>query len=271
MHEKTKWNKELLKPDISKVYYNSWTDSNNANTRTNAYNNANANTNTNYARTNAYANINAYRKRPYSNICFLDNDIRFQSFMGRKCNTQYRKPFIHKKIGAGGIVIDKNGKLLVVKGTSKWSLPKGHLELGEKYHECAMREIEEEVGLKVKLEASDRYLDVKKCVYYIIVLNQDGPENLKTNDPKEISDIKWLSIQEIKYLDCNRQLDYVIDRWDYIQNIIKNSGHRTICCPILIKELSSNESDDMSYIVDEPNLVQYFVPDFSMRPCLYEC
>lgn len=53
---------------------------------------------------------------------------------------------------AGGIVINKNGKILVVSqhGTS-WSLPKGHLDEGESELEAAIREIYEESGIK-KLE-----------------------------------------------------------------------------------------------------------------------
>ena len=49
---------------------------------------------------------------------------------------------------AGGVVINKNGMVLVVnqRGTS-WSLPKGHIEKGEDKITAAVREIKEESGV----------------------------------------------------------------------------------------------------------------------------
>ncbi len=50
---------------------------------------------------------------------------------------------------AGGVVLNTKGEVLVVSqqnGTS-WSLPKGHIEPGEKEMEAAKREIEEESGI----------------------------------------------------------------------------------------------------------------------------
>ncbi len=54
-----------------------------------------------------------------------------------------------KRISAGGLVVGKNGKILVVnqKGTS-WSLPKGHVDSGEDKISAAKREIYEEAGVK---------------------------------------------------------------------------------------------------------------------------
>ncbi len=50
---------------------------------------------------------------------------------------------------AGGVVLNKSGLVLVVNqlGTS-WSLPKGHIDLGEGKIEAALREIYEESGIK---------------------------------------------------------------------------------------------------------------------------
>jgi 8-oxo-dGTP pyrophosphatase MutT (NUDIX family) len=49
---------------------------------------------------------------------------------------------------AGGVVVSKKGKVLVVnqRGNS-WSLPKGHIEEGEDAKAAAIREIEEETGI----------------------------------------------------------------------------------------------------------------------------
>lgn len=196
---------------------------------------------------------NGYHQQRGSPICYLDRDARFTRFLSTSNLGVHRQNNNFKKIGAGGIIINPEGELLIVKGSTKWSLPKGHLEPGEKYHECAMREIQEEANLKVHLSVTDRYIDVKKCVYFIIVLSETERLNLKTNDPDEISEVKWAKIEEISKLDCNRQLDYVINRWNYIQSIIENSGKRLVRYPVQMED-----SDEIDYCSDNV----CFVPDF---------
>ena len=54
-----------------------------------------------------------------------------------------------KTESAGGVVVNKKRRVLVVnqRGTS-WSLPKGHVDPGESNLEAAIREIEEESGVR---------------------------------------------------------------------------------------------------------------------------
>ena len=50
---------------------------------------------------------------------------------------------------AGGVVINKEGKILVVNQRgSSWSLPKGHIDPKEEQVHAAKREIYEETGIK---------------------------------------------------------------------------------------------------------------------------
>jgi 8-oxo-dGTP pyrophosphatase MutT (NUDIX family) len=49
---------------------------------------------------------------------------------------------------AGGIVRNEKGELLMIYRLGKWDLPKGKLEPGELLKDCAVREVEEETGLK---------------------------------------------------------------------------------------------------------------------------
>ncbi|MBD8084403.1 NUDIX hydrolase [Chryseobacterium caseinilyticum] len=49
---------------------------------------------------------------------------------------------------AGGIVNNPSGEILFIKRLGKWDLPKGKMEKGESREESAIREIEEETGLR---------------------------------------------------------------------------------------------------------------------------
>jgi 8-oxo-dGTP pyrophosphatase MutT (NUDIX family) len=57
------------------------------------------------------------------------------------------------EIAAGGVVTNKKGKVLFIYRNDKWDLPKGKLDRGETIEECALREVEEETGVKkLKIE-----------------------------------------------------------------------------------------------------------------------
>ena len=49
---------------------------------------------------------------------------------------------------AGGFVKNKNNELLFIRRMGKWDLPKGKIEKGESLEQAALREVEEETGLK---------------------------------------------------------------------------------------------------------------------------
>ncbi len=54
---------------------------------------------------------------------------------------------------AGGVVANKEGKVLFIYRNDKWDLPKGKIDKGETIEECALREVEEETGVKgLKIE-----------------------------------------------------------------------------------------------------------------------
>ncbi len=51
---------------------------------------------------------------------------------------------------AGGLIL-KSGEVLMIQRLKKWDLPKGKLDKGEKPKEAAVREVEEECNIKVRL------------------------------------------------------------------------------------------------------------------------
>ena len=72
----------------------------------------------------------------------------------------------------GGIVYNQEGKVLMIKRHGKWDLPKGKKEKGENIATCALREVEEETGVKKLLIQRFRMI-----TYHIF--NRDGQYFLK--------------------------------------------------------------------------------------------
>lgn len=101
---------------------------------------------------------------------------------------------------AGAVVWRANGKgievLLIHRPRyDDWSLPKGKCEPGESYEDCAVREVEEEVGLRGELGAAlpdARYVDHKgrtKRVRYWAMEARDFPK-FAVND--EVDVVRWV-------------------------------------------------------------------------------
>ena len=49
---------------------------------------------------------------------------------------------------AGGIITDETGQMLLILRNGRWDLPKGKVEAGETLQQAALREVEEETGIK---------------------------------------------------------------------------------------------------------------------------
>ncbi len=81
-------------------------------------------------------------------------------------------------VGVGAVVV-KDGRVLIIKRAheprkGEWSLPGGHVELGETLVEATRREIKEETGLEVEvgplIELFDRVHRVDDRVRYHFVI-----------------------------------------------------------------------------------------------------
>lgn len=70
--------------------------------------------------------------------------------MSSEVSTRPHYAFHHS---AGAVVID-NGRCLLVRRHREWAFPKGHLEEGEAPERAAAREVAEETGIEIEVDAS---------------------------------------------------------------------------------------------------------------------
>jgi 8-oxo-dGTP diphosphatase len=98
---------------------------------------------------------------------------------------------------AGGVVVRDDGSVAVVHRPryDDWTLPKGKLEPGESFEEAALREVEEETGLRCRLvrglpavEYSVR--ERPKVVRYWLMAVESDP-GFEPNS--EVDELRWLS------------------------------------------------------------------------------
>ncbi len=95
-------------------------------------------------------------------------------------------------------MLDTEGRIAVVHRPryDDWSLPKGKLEAGESFEDAALREVEEETGLRCSLgDELDpvHYRDNKgrpKIVRYWLMTVEDDP-GFMPND--EVNELRWLA------------------------------------------------------------------------------
>jgi 8-oxo-dGTP pyrophosphatase MutT (NUDIX family) len=108
---------------------------------------------------------------------------------------------------AGGIVIGDGGAIAMVrsKNSQSWLFPKGHVEEGETDEEAALREIEEETGLK-NLEYLDDLGEFarpateefeERTVHMYLYL---APMHATLSPTLEIEEARWIPFREVAEL-----------------------------------------------------------------------
>lgn len=117
------------------------------------------------------------------------------------------QPMHPPKVGIGVLII-KNNKLLLGNrlrshGTHTWGPPGGHLEFGETFEQCAIREIKEEINLDIPppvfvAVTNDIFVEEQKH-YVSIFLKVDFPEGqvIQNLEPEKISSWEWFDIDAL--------------------------------------------------------------------------
>lgn len=110
-------------------------------------------------------------------------------------------------LAAGGLVMNDKEEILLIFRRGKWDLPKGKLDKGETLEQCAIREVQEETGLrKINLQSRlittyHTYHEGTKFILkesYWYTMRADSEEKLIPQTEEEIIEIKWVSQEDIK-------------------------------------------------------------------------
>ncbi len=120
-----------------------------------------------------------------------------------------RKAFFKKFTlvqAAGGLVKNESDQALMIFRRGKWDLPKGKLDPGESLEDCAVREVQEETGLKkVKLikplvvtyhtyHEGTKFI-LKESHWYL--MESSATENLEPQTEEDIHEIRWVARNEL--------------------------------------------------------------------------
>lgn len=115
---------------------------------------------------------------------------------------------IKRVFSAGGIVLRKTDaevKVLLTQhsGHRGWEFPKGHIELGESAQDAAVREVEEESGVKAEILEKAGQVEYfyyenkekafKKVTYFFMKYVGDG----EATTADEVSNIEWLEVNKV--------------------------------------------------------------------------
>ena len=113
---------------------------------------------------------------------------------------------------AGGIVLNEKKQLLFQFRRGKWDLPKGKLDEGETLEQCAIRETEEETGLKGvevgspivvtyhSYDESGKHI-IKETHWYH--LSVKGEQHLEPQFEEQITELRWVDPKDLSEVTSN--------------------------------------------------------------------
>ncbi len=108
-------------------------------------------------------------------------------------------------VKAGGGIVENNGHVIMIYRMKKWDLPKGKRDNKESLKETAVREVEEECNIKVKLldKVCNTYHTYKrngknilKKTYWYAMHCVDDSE-MKPQGEEDIEEVRWMTMAEV--------------------------------------------------------------------------
>ncbi|GLU52394.1 NUDIX hydrolase [Dyadobacter frigoris] len=146
-----------------------------------------------------------------------------------KADVEDKVKSLYKVIKASGGVVVKGDKWLFMFRRKKWDLPKGKLDKGENSKKAAVREIEEETGVKALVRdkicttwhtyTMNNSRILKRTKWYLFDCLDDS--NMQPQAEEQIEKLEWYSPTEAKSILINSfsSIRYVIDSLKKIQNL----------------------------------------------------
>jgi 8-oxo-dGTP pyrophosphatase MutT (NUDIX family) len=126
-------------------------------------------------------------------------------------------------VAGGGLVINENDEILMIYRKGKWDLPKGKIEKNEKKRQGAMREVEEETGVKVDLireKITKTYHTynlnhkrmLKETHWYLMEAKSD--QEFKPQAEEGVEEVRWVSKKDLdSYLpNCYNSIREVLNK-----------------------------------------------------------
>ena len=124
-------------------------------------------------------------------------------------NAEKIERFLRKKLpyveAAGGLVYNNKREILFIHRNNKWDLPKGGIDKNETHEDAAVREVEEETGVKglvVRRFITQTYhvfkrngkFKLKVTYWYEMYTDYDGP--LVPEKSEGIKKVKWKNFEK---------------------------------------------------------------------------
>ena len=120
--------------------------------------------------------------------------------------------FLPNVIAGGGKVVNPSGQILFIFRNGKWDLPKGKAETRETIDKTALREVEEETGIKGLqitkpleityhiFKRNNKY-QIKKTYWFEMFSDYKG--DLKPQLSEGITKVKWIDPKKLKKVKKN--------------------------------------------------------------------
>ncbi len=110
---------------------------------------------------------------------------------------------------AGGVVKNEQGQVLFILRRGKWDLPKGKVEVGEDLPSAALREVEEECGIRASIrqpigETWHTYplgeqQVMKRTQWFAMSCTQEEAKRIQPQHEEDIERVAWLTDAEVRH------------------------------------------------------------------------